>query len=77
MAALGEAGGRVGAPCVFPLTKMSKTAAEEMSVAGDPSKLTLLRSYQRVNGERATVPWLLQEGRGTATNWRVGCRIRF
>lgn len=45
-------------PVCFPLTKMSKTAAEEMSVAGDPSKRRMLRSYQRVNG-RSTVPVFL------------------
>lgn len=58
---------------MFPLTKMSKTAAEEMGVAGDPSKLTILRSYQHVNGRRS-VPRLLQEGRGSP-HWRVGGRI--
>lgn len=56
MAADGEARGQEIPVCV-PLTKMSKAAAEEMSVAGDPSKLRILRSYQRVNG-RSTVPGL-------------------
>lgn len=57
VAADGEARGQE-IPVCFPLTKMSKTAAEEMSVAGDPSKLRILRSYQRVNG-RSTVPVFL------------------
>lgn len=38
---LGEARGRE-IPVCFPLTKMSKTAAEEMSAAGDPSGVTIL-----------------------------------
>jgi hypothetical protein len=51
---------------VFPLTKMSKTAAKETSVAGDPSKLTILRSYQRVNG-RPTVPGFFMRAEGGLT----------
>lgn len=57
VAADGEARGQE-IPVCFPLTKMSKAAAEEMSVAGDPSKLRILRSYRRVNG-RSTVPAFL------------------
>lgn len=59
--------------CVF-MTKMSKAAVEEMSVAGDLSKpRTLNTKILSVCEPRLAVP-MLQEDKGSAY-WRLGSRM--